>query len=147
MTCNILGSDLCLHFWLHLTPLSLSLTRFQPHWPSFCFSNTPSSFLPQGLCRYSSLFLEWSQTTASQFSCQPPQPYFSLPPSKGFARSLLPSKSITIPISLSLRLKAKFSFIVLIKSCNHIFIWVVICLMFESFINVGTMPVLLIARQ
>lgn len=103
VTCNILGCGLCLHFSLHLTPLSLSLTRFQPHRPSFCFSNTPSSFLPQELCRYSSLFPEWSQSTASQFSYQPPQPYFSLPPSKGCAQSLLPSKSIPVPISLSLR--------------------------------------------
>lgn len=28
----------------------LSPFFFQPHWPPFCFSNTPKALLPQGLC-------------------------------------------------------------------------------------------------
>lgn len=36
-------------FYLHLQSLLPSLNLLQPHWPSCCFSNSPSIFLPWAL--------------------------------------------------------------------------------------------------
>lgn len=45
--------------------LVLSSHSLQPHWASFCSTNTPRLLLPQGLCKCASVFLECSSLELS----------------------------------------------------------------------------------